>query len=50
MWEGHDGWVTGGMLKQFIGHAKAQGYCFKPLREHPDYQSWLQEHPYEDKP
>ena len=50
MWEGHDGWVTGGMLKQFIGHAKALGYCFKPLREHPDYLSWLQEHPFEDKP
>lgn len=50
MWDGVDGWKVGGVIRQFIAQAQAQGYCFRPLREHPDYQSWLQEHPYEDKP
>ena len=50
IWVGHDNWSTGNALNQFIAQAKAQGYCFKPLREHPQIQPWLAAHPYKPQP
>ncbi|MCZ8294123.1 MAG: polysaccharide deacetylase family protein [Hylemonella sp.] len=40
IWSRQDPWAPA-VLEPLITGLKQQGYCFRTLREHPDYQGWI---------
>lgn len=44
IWSRKDPWAPA-VLEPLIVGLKERGFCFRTLREHPDYQTWLAEHP-----
>ena len=44
IWSRKDAWAPA-VLEPLIVGLKQRGFCFRTLREHPDYQAWLAEHP-----
>lgn len=44
IWSRKDPWAPA-VLEPLIAGLKERGFCFRTLREHPDYQTWLAEHP-----
>ncbi|MEY2618409.1 MAG: hypothetical protein RL522_1411 [Pseudomonadota bacterium] len=40
IWSRKDPWAPA-VLEPLITGLKAQGFCFRTLREHPDYRSWI---------
>jgi peptidoglycan/xylan/chitin deacetylase (PgdA/CDA1 family) len=40
IWSRQDPWAPA-VLEPLIAGLKQQGYCFRTLREHPDYRSWI---------
>lgn len=43
IWSRQDPWAPA-VLEPLIGGLKAQGFCFKTLREHPRYEAWIASH------
>jgi peptidoglycan/xylan/chitin deacetylase (PgdA/CDA1 family) len=43
IWSRREVWATG-VFEPLIVGLKARGFCFKTLRDHPDYAAWLAEH------
>jgi len=44
IWSRKDAWAPA-VLEPLIVGLKQRGFCFRTLREHPDYQAWLAAHP-----
>ena len=44
IWSRKDPWAPA-VLEPLIEGLKARGFCFRTLRDHPDYRAWLAEHP-----
>ena len=44
IWSRQDPWAPA-VLEPLIVGLKARGLCFATLREHPDYQRWITQHP-----
>lgn len=44
IWSRRDPWVPA-VLEPLIEGLKARGFCFRTLREHPDYAPWIAHHP-----
>ncbi len=44
IWSRTDPWAPA-VLEPLIEQLKAKGLCFVTLREHPDYQRWIAQHP-----
>jgi peptidoglycan/xylan/chitin deacetylase (PgdA/CDA1 family) len=44
IWSRKDAWAPA-VLEPLIVGLKQRGFCFRTLREHPDYQAWLAGHP-----
>lgn len=44
IWSRQDPWAPA-VLEPLIEGLKAKGFCFVTLRDHPDYRSWVQNHP-----
>ena len=43
IWSRQDPWAPS-VLEPLIVGLKAQGFCFRTLREHPQYQAWIAQH------
>ena len=43
IWSRQDPWAPA-VLEPLITGLQAQGFCFKTLREHPQYQAWIETH------
>ena len=43
IWSRRDPWAPA-VLEPLVTGLQARGFCFKTLREHPDYAGWIQEH------
>jgi len=43
IWSRKDPWAPA-VLEPLITGLQAKGFCFKTLRDHPDYQAWLSAH------
>ena len=43
IWSRQDPWAPA-VLEPLITGLKAQGFCFKTLRDHPRYQGWIETH------
>ncbi|RYF63296.1 MAG: polysaccharide deacetylase family protein, partial [Comamonadaceae bacterium] len=44
IWSRKDPWAPA-VLEPLLVGLKAKGYCFRTLREHPDYRAWIAAHP-----
>jgi peptidoglycan/xylan/chitin deacetylase (PgdA/CDA1 family) len=44
IWDRKDPWAPADLEPLIVG-LKERGFCFRTLREHPDYQAWLAAHP-----
>jgi peptidoglycan/xylan/chitin deacetylase (PgdA/CDA1 family) len=44
IWSRQDPWAPA-VLEPLIEGLKAKGMCFATLREHPQYKSWIAQHP-----
>jgi len=44
IWSRKDPWAPA-VLEPLIVGLKARGFCFRTLREHPDYRAWIAAHP-----
>jgi peptidoglycan-N-acetylmuramic acid deacetylase len=44
IWSRKEVWATG-VLEPLIVGLKAKGFCFRTLRDHPDYAAWVADHP-----
>ncbi|MEO8248771.1 MAG: polysaccharide deacetylase family protein [Burkholderiales bacterium] len=44
IWSRKDPWAPA-VLEPLITGLKAKGFCFRTLREHPDYAGWIAQHP-----
>lgn len=44
IWSRKDPWAPA-VLEPLITGLQAHGFCFRTLREHPDYQAWISRHP-----
>lgn len=44
IWSRKDPWAPA-VLEPLIVQLKAKGFCFATLRQHPDYQRWIAQHP-----
>jgi peptidoglycan/xylan/chitin deacetylase (PgdA/CDA1 family) len=40
IWSRQDPWAPA-VLEPLIVGLKQQGFCFRTLREHPDYRAWI---------
>jgi peptidoglycan/xylan/chitin deacetylase (PgdA/CDA1 family) len=45
IWSRKEVWATG-VLEPLIVGLKAKGFCFRTLRDHPDYAAWVADHPH----
>ena len=43
IWSRQDPWAPA-VLEPLIAGLKTRGFCFKTLREHPQYQGWIARH------
>jgi peptidoglycan/xylan/chitin deacetylase (PgdA/CDA1 family) len=43
IWSRQDPWAPA-VLEPLIQGLKQQGFCFRTLREHPQYRAWLSQH------
>ena len=43
IWSRQDPWAPA-VLEPLISGLKARGFCFRTLREHPQYQGWITQH------
>ena len=44
IWSRQDPWAPA-VLEPLVAGLKAKGFCFRTLREHPDYTAWIAAHP-----
>lgn len=44
IWSRKDPWAPA-VLEPLIVGLKSQGFCFRTLRDHPDYRAWIAAHP-----
>lgn len=44
IWSRQDPWAPA-VLEPLITGLQARGFCFRTLREHPDYRAWIAAHP-----
>ena len=44
IWSRKDPWAPANLEPLIVG-LKERGFCFKTLREHPDYAQWITQHP-----
>lgn len=44
IWDRKDPWAPADLEPLIVG-LKERGFCFRTLREHPDYRAWIAEHP-----
>ncbi|MFT4266921.1 MAG: polysaccharide deacetylase family protein [Xenophilus sp.] len=44
IWSRQDPWAPADLEPLIVG-LKARGFCFRTLREHPDYAAWIAAHP-----
>lgn len=44
IWSRKDPWAPA-VLEPLIVGLKERGFCFRTMREHPDYQAWFAQHP-----
>lgn len=44
IWSRKDPWAPV-VLEPLIAGLKARGFCFATLREHPEYRTWIRQHP-----
>ena len=43
IWSRQDPWAPA-VLEPLVSGLKSRGFCFRTLREHPDYQTWISTH------
>ncbi|MNS45022.1 Peptidoglycan-N-acetylmuramic acid deacetylase PdaA precursor [compost metagenome] len=44
IWSRKDPWAPANLEPLIVG-LKAKGFCFRTLRQHPDYRAWIASHP-----
>ncbi|MDT4817620.1 polysaccharide deacetylase family sporulation protein PdaB [compost metagenome] len=44
IWSRKDPWAPANLEPLIVG-LKAKGFCFRTLRQHPDYRTWIASHP-----
>ena len=44
IWSRKDPWAPANLEPLIVG-LKARGFCFRTLRQHPDYRAWIASHP-----